>query len=71
MIWLNSYMDLKKRGYTHYHDEYSTIIRAGEMSREQALKDLELQPPEGLLERLAKEIDFQLPPLTPGAEKGN
>jgi tRNA(Ile)-lysidine synthase TilS/MesJ len=62
MIWLNSYMDMKKRGYTHYHDEYSTIIRAGEMTREQALKDLELHPPKGLLERLAKEIDLQLPP---------
>lgn len=61
MIWLNSYMDLKKRNYTHYHDEYSTIIRAGEMTRAQALKDLELDPPPGLLERLAKEIDFQLP----------
>ncbi|MCU0287264.1 MAG: hypothetical protein MUF15_12830 [Acidobacteria bacterium] len=58
MIWLNSYMDLKKRGYTHYHDEYSTIIRAGEMSREQAVKDLEFNPPPGLLERLANEINF-------------
>lgn len=61
MIWLNSYMDLKKRGYTHYHDEYSTIVRAGEMSREQAFKDLELNPPPGLLERLAEEVDFELP----------
>ncbi|MCK5057809.1 MAG: hypothetical protein KAT34_14210 [Candidatus Aminicenantes bacterium] len=57
MIWLNSYRDLNKRNYTHYHDEYSTIIRAGEMTRDQALKDLELNPPPGLLERLAKEID--------------
>lgn len=61
MIWLNSYMDLKKRGYTHYHEEYSTIVRAGEMSREQAIKDLELNPPPGLLERLAEEVDFELP----------
>jgi hypothetical protein len=60
MIWLNSYMDLKKRNYTHYHDEYSTLIRAGEISREQALKDLELTPPKGLLEQLAEEIDFDL-----------
>jgi len=62
MIWLNSYMDLKKRGYTHYHDEYSTLVRAGEISRDQAFKDLELNPPPGLLERLAEEINFQLPP---------
>ncbi|MCI0470429.1 MAG: hypothetical protein L0Y73_02095, partial [Candidatus Aminicenantes bacterium] len=25
MIWLNSYRDLNKRNYTHYHDEYSTL----------------------------------------------
>lgn len=59
MIWLNSYMDLKKRHYTHYHDEYSTLIRAGEISREQVLKDLELNPPGGLLERLAEEIGIK------------
>ncbi|MCI0470830.1 MAG: hypothetical protein L0Y73_04155 [Candidatus Aminicenantes bacterium] len=60
MIWLNSYRDLNKRKYTHYHDEYSTLIRAGEMTREQALQDLELNPPPGLLERLAEEIDVNL-----------
>jgi hypothetical protein len=59
MIWLNSYMDLKKRHYTHYHDEYSTLIRAGEISREQVLKDLELNPPRALLERLAEEIGIR------------
>jgi len=60
MIWLNSFRDLNKRGYTHYHDEYSTIVRAGEMTREQAVKDLDLNPPPGLLERLAKEIDVDI-----------
>jgi hypothetical protein len=30
------------------------------MTREQALKDLELNPPEGLLERLAEECDIDL-----------
>jgi len=64
MIWLNSYRDMNKRNYTHYHDEYSTIIRAGEMTREQALKDLELNPPPGLLKRLAEEIDVDLNDLT-------
>ena len=63
MIWLNSYRDLNKRNYTHYHDEYSTLIRAGEISREQALKDLELSPPEGLLESLAAECNIQLEDL--------
>jgi hypothetical protein len=63
MIWLNSYRDLNKRHYTHYHDEYSTLIRAGEIPREQALKDLELNPPDGLLERLAEECDIELEDL--------
>ncbi len=56
MIWLNSYRDLRKRRYTHYHDEYSTLIRAGEISRDQALRDLEFNSPAGLLERLGDEI---------------
>ncbi|SFB44654.1 ATP-binding protein [Clostridium frigidicarnis] len=60
MIWLNSYFDLKKRNYSHYHDEYSTIIRANEMTREQAKYYLEFNPPGGLLESLAKEIDIEL-----------
>lgn len=63
MIWLNSYRDLNKRHYTHYHDEYSTLIRADEIPREQVLKDLELNPPEGLLESLAEEIDVDLDDL--------
>jgi hypothetical protein len=65
MIWLNSFRDLNKRHYTHYHDEYSTLIRAGEIPREQVLKDLELNPPEGLLERLAEEVDIDLEDLQP------
>jgi hypothetical protein len=65
MIWLNSYRDLNNRGYTHYHDEYSTLVRAGEISREQAVKDLELNPPEGLLERLAADCDIDLEDLEP------
>ncbi len=60
MIWLNSFRDLNVRGYTHYHDEYSTLIRSGEITREQALKDLELNPPDGMLEKLATEIHFDL-----------
>jgi endogenous inhibitor of DNA gyrase (YacG/DUF329 family) len=65
MIWLNSWMDLKRRHYTHYHDEYSTLIRAGEMTREQVLNDLELDPPKGLLEELAEEIGLPLEEKAP------
>jgi len=63
MIWLNSFRDLNKRSYTHYHDEYSTLIRAGEITREQAIRDLELNPPTGILERLSQEIDVDLEDL--------
>jgi hypothetical protein len=54
--WLNAYIDLEKMNYTFYHDEYSSLIRVGELTREQALKDLEFNPPPGLIEQLTKEI---------------
>ncbi len=60
MIWLNSLVDLIKSGYNIYQDEYSTMIRAGDFSREQALKDLEFNPPQGLIERLAHEVGLDL-----------
>ncbi len=60
MVWLNTYMDLLKMSFSAYHIEYSELIRKGEITREQALKDLELIPPEGLLEQLARDIDFDL-----------
>ena len=58
MIWLNTCMDLQKMGYSIYHDEYSHMIRAGEITREQALEDLRMNPPKGLLARLTSEIDL-------------
>lgn len=60
MIWLNSYFDLKKKNYTVYTEEYASLIRKGEITREQALRDLEFNPPEGLLEKLSKGIDIDL-----------
>ncbi len=60
MIWLNSYMDLKKMGYTCYHSEYAEHVRQGEISREQALDDLRFEPPEGLVEKLAREVNMDL-----------
>lgn len=56
MIWLNTYMDMKKMHYSTYHDEYSSLIREGEMTREQALEDLEFNPQMELIETLSKEI---------------
>ncbi|MCR2018791.1 hypothetical protein NSB04_03400 [Blautia pseudococcoides] len=60
MNWLNNYFDIKKMGYSNYHEEYSVLIRQGEMTREQALEDLEFNPPEGLLEKLAFDLKMKL-----------
>lgn len=60
MIWLNVYFDYKKMGYSVYDEEYSTLIRAGEMTREQAIKDLQFNPPDHKLEHLASKIDIEL-----------
>lgn len=56
MNWLSAQMDLQKRGCTWYHEEYSVLIRNGEISRDQALKDLEFNPPEGMIESIIKEL---------------
>ncbi len=60
MVWLNTYVDICKLGYTMYDEEYAGIIRAGDMSRDQAIKDLTFNPPEGLVEELAEEIGTDL-----------
>lgn len=60
MIWLNTYVDLKQDGYSQYQEEYSTMVRAGDYTRDQALADLTFEPPEGLLEELARSIDLDL-----------
>jgi amino acid adenylation domain-containing protein/non-ribosomal peptide synthase protein (TIGR01720 family) len=58
MVWLNTYMDLKRMKYTMYHEEYAGLVRKGEISREQALRDLEFNPPKGVIEKLAKDINY-------------
>lgn len=60
MIWLNTYMDYKKMNYSMYHEEYAQLVRSGEMTREQALSDLEFNPPEGIVQRLAAEIEVDI-----------
>lgn len=60
MVWLNTYFDLKKMNFSVYTEEYSGLIRKGELTREQALKDLKFDPPEGLLERLSQSINIDL-----------
>jgi len=60
MNWLTTYADLQKVNYSIYTDEYASLIRAGEFTRQQVLEDLEFNPPPGLLQRLAKEVGVQL-----------
>ena len=60
MAWLNSYVDIQKRGYTSYHIEYAELIRRGEITREQAIADLEFHAPDGMVKRLANEIELDL-----------
>lgn len=60
MNWLNTHIDLQRTNYSVYTEEYAGLVRAGEMTREQALRDLEFKPPQGLLERLATEIGVDL-----------
>lgn len=59
MVWLNTYMDLRRMKYTMYHEEYAGLVRKGELSRAQALSDLQFSPPAGVIERLAKEINLK------------
>ena len=60
MIWLNTYMDLQKIGYCNYHIEYAEMVRKGEFTREQALKDLEFNPPPNIVRRLADEVGVDI-----------
>lgn len=39
---LGSWLSLKRYGFTHFHVEMSSMIRAGKLGREEALKKLEL-----------------------------
>lgn len=60
MVWLNTYMDRVKMGYSLYELEYSELIRKGDFTREQAIKDLEFDPPEGIIQRLANEVNVDI-----------
>lgn len=60
MIWLNTYMDRKKMGYSLYEIEYSELIRKGEMTRSQVIKDLEFNPSAQLIQRLAHEVGVDI-----------
>ncbi len=42
--YLGSYLCKKDMGFTHFHIECSKLIRSGEMTREEAMKMLEINP---------------------------
>lgn len=60
MVWLNTYLDREKMGYSLYELEYAELIRKGDFTRRQALEDLEFNPPPGLVERLAREVGIDI-----------
>lgn len=50
---ISAYNSLKNYGYTHYHVEMSKLVRQGLMTREEALKHLEVNFSEELLKEIA------------------
>jgi hypothetical protein len=54
------YLTMRNFGYTHYHIEMSKLIRKGELSREEALKLLEINFGKDLVNSVLKNIDCVL-----------
>jgi hypothetical protein len=50
---------VKHFGYTHYHVEASKLIRESVMSREEALKELEIDFDKDVLNEIAKDLDYR------------
>lgn len=50
---------MKYYGYTHYHVEMSKMIRQGVISREDAVRDLELQISKEELNAIASKLDYK------------
>jgi hypothetical protein len=57
--FISVYNSMKHYGYTHYHIEMSKMIRAGLITREEALKDLEITFDNELLNSFAKKINYK------------
>lgn len=55
--FISVYNSMKHYGYTHYHVEMSKMIRAGLMTREEALKDLAITFDKELLNKYAEKIN--------------
>jgi len=57
--FISVYNSMKHFGYTHYHVEMSKLIREGLLTREDALKSLEINFDREFLNIIAKKLDYQ------------
>jgi hypothetical protein len=56
--FISVYNSMKYFGYTHYHVEMSKLIREGLLTREEAIKNLEINFDKELLNTIAKKLDY-------------
>lgn len=57
--FISVHNSMKHYGYTHYHVEMSKMIREGLITREQALKDLDVNFNRKLLNSIAEKFDYR------------
>ena len=56
--FISVHNSMKHFGYTHYHVEMSKLIREGLLTREEAVKNLEIDFDKELLNKIAKNLDY-------------
>lgn len=57
--FISVYNSIKHFGYTHYHVEMSKLIRAGLLSRDEALKNLDINFNKEFLNTVARKLDYE------------
>ncbi|MFC1679390.1 hypothetical protein ACFL2T_04195 [Elusimicrobiota bacterium] len=57
--FISAHESMRHFGYTHYHVEMSKLVRDGVMTREEALKDLEMSFDKEFLNSIAKKLDYR------------
>ncbi len=60
MNFPSTYLTMKHYGYTHYHIEMSKQIRLGETTKEQSLKDLEINFDKKIVNDVLKKIECEI-----------
>jgi len=56
--FISVHNSMKYFGYTHYHVEMSKLIREGLLSREEAIKNLEINFDQELLNKISQKLDY-------------